>query len=249
MKITTPPNRNFSLPRSYRVLDVGGGHYPHPRADIVVEKYLDDNTHRSGNVMKVAHQEVIHADGENLPFGDKEFDFVFCNHVLEHVEDPEKFVREIVRVGKSGYIETPSLPGEYIAPKKSHKWVALCIDHKIVMFDKEVINLNPSHDFGDIFLRYLPKYYLAYRVLRFTDPNIMTMRVRWEDSIEVVVNPLDNPRYVDIFTQPWKEDNYSIFFPKKSAGKILGEFVFGTVHTALSVMNTKFLNRKRYRPL
>lgn len=35
------------------------------------------------------HQIFANADGENLPFKDKEFDYVICNQVLEHVENPE----------------------------------------------------------------------------------------------------------------------------------------------------------------
>ena len=55
------------------------------------------------------HQIFANADGENLPFKDKEFDYVICNQVLEHVENPEKFISEQCRVASRGYMETPSL--------------------------------------------------------------------------------------------------------------------------------------------
>ncbi len=44
----------------------------------------------------------VKADILNLPFKDNEFDVVFCNHVLEHIEDDAKAIKELFRVMKSG---------------------------------------------------------------------------------------------------------------------------------------------------
>ena len=45
---------------------------------------------------------------EGLPFADKAFDFVYCRHVLEDLYNPFLMCREMSRVAKAGYIETPS---------------------------------------------------------------------------------------------------------------------------------------------
>ena len=45
---------------------------------------------------------------DNLPYEDDEFDFVYCRHVLEDIWNPFKAMDEMKRVGKAGYIETPS---------------------------------------------------------------------------------------------------------------------------------------------
>ncbi len=42
------------------------------------------------------------------PYPDKYFEFAFCSHVLEDVRDPLAVLREISRVSRGGYIETPS---------------------------------------------------------------------------------------------------------------------------------------------
>ncbi|HKZ93504.1 MAG TPA: class I SAM-dependent methyltransferase [Candidatus Bathyarchaeia archaeon] len=42
----------------------------------------------------------IRGVGENLPFGDEEFDVVLCHNVLDHVNNPRKAVEEIHRVLK-----------------------------------------------------------------------------------------------------------------------------------------------------
>ncbi|REE80879.1 methyltransferase family protein [Lutibacter oceani] len=44
----------------------------------------------------------VKADICNLPFEDNSFDIVFCNHVLEHIEDDKKAMSELYRVLKVG---------------------------------------------------------------------------------------------------------------------------------------------------
>lgn len=44
----------------------------------------------------------VKADILNLPFKDNEFDVIFCNHVLEHIEDDRKAMSELYRVMKPG---------------------------------------------------------------------------------------------------------------------------------------------------
>jgi len=44
----------------------------------------------------------VKADLLDLPFEDNNFDMVFCNHVLEHIEDDTKAMSELYRVLKPG---------------------------------------------------------------------------------------------------------------------------------------------------
>lgn len=44
----------------------------------------------------------VKADIQNLPFLDNSYDVIFCNHVLEHVEDDTKALSELFRVMKPG---------------------------------------------------------------------------------------------------------------------------------------------------
>jgi len=44
----------------------------------------------------------VKADILDLPFEDESFDIVFCNHVLEHIEDDSKAMKELYRVLKLG---------------------------------------------------------------------------------------------------------------------------------------------------
>lgn len=54
----------------------------------------------------------VRYDPENLfPFADDRFDICYCNAVIEHVgeeEDRKRFLKEILRVGKTAFIATPN---------------------------------------------------------------------------------------------------------------------------------------------
>lgn len=44
----------------------------------------------------------VHMDLHHAPFEDNSFDVIFCNHVLEHVEDDAQCMRELFRIMKPG---------------------------------------------------------------------------------------------------------------------------------------------------
>ncbi len=219
MKTRNPQNRRkLHINKWDYVLEVGGGHNPHFRSNVVVDKYTDTNYHRSGDIKVLKNQKFMQADGENLPFTDKEFDYVISNQVAEHVDDPAKFFDEIARVGKRGYIETPSLMGEYLFPKESHKWVVLEIDGKLVFVEKSKVKMHARVDFGDMFLSYLPKQSIGYKILQRTYPDIMTVRYEWKDTIDYIINP-EYPELLRYFLEPWDMEKNLKFFPRRSLVK------------------------------
>ena len=52
----------------------------------------------------------VKADICNLPFKDNSFDFILCNHVLEHIPDDSKAMQELYRVLKSKGIGVFQIP-------------------------------------------------------------------------------------------------------------------------------------------
>lgn len=241
MKIRNPRSRfDLNIKKSDRVLEVGGGHNPHPRSNVVVDKYADDNTHRSGDIKVLRGQTFMNVDGESLPFKDKEFDYVICNQVLEHVENPVAFLSEQFRVAKRGYIETPSLLGEHLFPKKSHKWVLLEIDGKVVLVDKKDLQFPENFDFGDLYLEYLPKNSIGYKILERTHPNMHTMRLEWEGGFDYVINPND-PELMKYFTEPWDRDMVTRYFPQKSLGGELKDATAAFADIVKSIIKSRVL--------
>lgn len=101
---------DFGIKPGDKVLDIGSGHIPFPLATHLADLTLTDHHYgRAGTPFKqIDGKPVYECSVESMPFEDKEFDFVYCSHVLEHTSDPEKACRELMRVGRRGYIETPT---------------------------------------------------------------------------------------------------------------------------------------------
>lgn len=86
------------IPEGARVLEIGPGHVPFRRANHFVDYVQRGNLPIS----------ICDVANEPLPFDDKSVDFIYCRHVLEDMFNPFPLLREMERVGKAGYIETPS---------------------------------------------------------------------------------------------------------------------------------------------
>lgn len=215
MKTRNPYNRHdLTIKRSDQVVEIGSGNNPTYRANTIVEKFINSNYHRGGDAKIFPHQKFVNASAEDMPFKDKEFDYSICCQVLEHSDDPAKFIEEVVRVSKRGYLEVPSLIGESLFPKESHRWVILELDNKLVLYDKAL--LPPfKPDFGNTFLSYLPFQSIAYRLLCYTHGNIHTVRYEWQDTIEYVINPTEG-YFNSFFTKPWTNEMSEAIFPKHS---------------------------------
>ncbi len=118
---------NFGIKPTDKVLDIGSGHIPLPFATHLADISIEDNDYgRAGAPFKyIDGKSVYECNVERLPFGDKEFDFVYCSHVLEHVDNPEKACSELMRIAKRGYIETPTKAKDLwlnSAKVSNHKW-------------------------------------------------------------------------------------------------------------------------------
>jgi SAM-dependent methyltransferase len=99
-----------------RILEVGGGHDPYAGVTHAVDKFPDNDSQRAGAMLLARGVEFKKGDLESIPFeANPKFDFVYLSHVLEHAENPERAVAELVRVANAGYVETPSPLREQIA--------------------------------------------------------------------------------------------------------------------------------------
>ena len=89
-----------------KVHDVGSGGYPFSIATHLADKYTEETSHRTEKFVKDSRP-LFKVDIESLPFKENEYDFVFCSHVLEHLDCPGDAMRELMRIGLRGYIEIP----------------------------------------------------------------------------------------------------------------------------------------------
>jgi SAM-dependent methyltransferase len=179
------------------VLDIGGWVKPFPRADYVLDIFPYETrgiaSHGIGclPINRVFTEPlpgerfrketwIIHdiCSERPFPFPDKMFDFVVCSHTLEDVRDPLKVCSEIIRVGRAGYIETPSRLGESIMDfdklvgGSHHRWLVE-IDGNHILFR-----------FKHHFLHTHRKYHVPASYNRIIDPSQKITFLFWEDSFE-----------------------------------------------------------------
>ncbi len=113
---------HIEIANTWRVLDVGSGQAPHPRADVLLEKYLEDDRHRSGDGVDRSDPRLVIGDAQAMPFADASFDYIIASHIAEHVDDPVALARELSRVGRAGYLETPGWLADILLREEFHIW-------------------------------------------------------------------------------------------------------------------------------
>lgn len=167
-----------------RVLDIGSGNSPHPRADVLCDRYLATTGHRKAPVE--IDRRLVCGDLRALPFRSKEFAFVICRMVLEHI-DAEYLptcLAELSRVAESGYIETPSAICELLMPDHCHvNFVELSDGMLTFTPKKEAVPYPPIGRELMSWRRTSPQWQ------RFVldDPDRLSIRYRWSGSIRYAI--------------------------------------------------------------
>ena len=143
---------NLIKNKNLNILDIGCGYSANEHATVICDTLDLKQHYKDRNFIKIS--------GKELPFKDKEFDFVITSHVLEHVEDPELFLKEIQRVSKSGYIEVPTKLEDNLVfeNKKAHLWHLefddlknkLIISKKVQVFEP-ILTVSSVNRFREFF--------------------------------------------------------------------------------------------------
>ena len=161
--------------KDWKILDIGCGYTANKNAttlcDVIdlQEQYPD--------------KKFVKLESKNLPFSDKEFDFVIASHVLEHVENPEFFINELQRISNKGYIEVPTTLEDNLVfeNKKDHLWhinfdddnKKLYINKKVQVFEP-ILTVSSSQKFRNFFR------------------NSLVIELYWEDKIDYTFSNENN---------------------------------------------------------
>jgi Methyltransferase domain len=119
-----PPEQGF-------VLDIGAGHAPHPRSDVVVDKYVVDDFERESGL--AVTKPLVVGDGHALPFASATFAYSIASHVLEHATDVPAFAGELARVSPAGFVQVPSRESELTFGWPFHPWL-IDLDDGVLVF-------------------------------------------------------------------------------------------------------------------
>jgi SAM-dependent methyltransferase len=124
------------------VLEVGSGGSPYARANVLLDAY--EVTRERHWTPLVADRPTVLGFVENLPFRDGAFDFVIASHVLEHSPDPLRFIAELQRVARAGYIETPDAFMERVNPYHDHRLEVTVRNNRLIIRKKTDWCVDPE---------------------------------------------------------------------------------------------------------
>jgi hypothetical protein len=155
------------VPDDALVLDVGGWGKPFRRADAVLDRmpygtrglygFDGDGPERFDEDSWIVWDICAR---QPWPIPDKKFDFVVCSQTLEDLRDPIWVCSEILRVGRSGYIEVPSrleeqsygVQGPWVGWGHHHWLIDVGSAHLDFVFKHHTIHGRPSAHFPSGFV-------------------------------------------------------------------------------------------------
>jgi hypothetical protein len=181
---------DFGLQPGMRVLDIGSGGDPFPAATILVDRYLQPILR--GEALVTNGKPLAVADIHQLPFTSKSFDFVYSAHVLELIDDPIQASSEIMRVGKRGFIETPTQAKDALFAwgRNIQKWHVVAIASNLCFFeysDRQLGGIN-----SEIWRRLiLDDWHHPLQDVFWENQDMFNVMFPWRDRFSVFVFYLD----------------------------------------------------------
>lgn len=127
--------RRHRIPADAVVVDVGCGHMPNMRANVLADKFIADDAERQQPI-GLDERPFVVCDALHLPFKDGSVDYVICSHLAEHVEEPEALFAELTRVAAAGYVECPGRVREMLHGWEFHRWYVEVEGGRLVFEEK-----------------------------------------------------------------------------------------------------------------
>jgi hypothetical protein len=219
------------------VLDVGAGGNPYPRADVLMDR-LSGSEHRCGKLMLIDRLAVF-GNASKMPFKDKAFDFVVASHILEHMADPELFLKELQRVGKAGYIETPNVIFERLYPYNIH-----CLE---IIEINGILHIHKKHGpVEDSFLgtKNLLSTDSVWGKYMHDSPEMFHVRYFWKDEIKYEVsNPQISAQWIEeIYTNSKVGDIKDSYLTDESGWRAYGLALLNRWHKYRRAIRLKSFN-------
>ena len=174
------------------ILDVGGGDQPLELAThiIDIQPFKEDGTYRYGKMgphkaARFNKDTWVQHDICSYPWPvkDKQFDFVWCTQTLEDIRDPIGAIKEIMRVGKAGYINCPGKLAELMSPISEypgsnsyngywhHRWL-VSIKKGILIFEQKHIFAFSIKWTDDELIKIIKEH-----------PELGSAELYWEDGV------------------------------------------------------------------
>lgn len=186
-----------NLPKDAKILDAGGWFKPFDYATHVVDLMPWETRGGKLQLEKLPNEKFtketwyqINFLQENLqlPFDDKSFDFSFCSHTLEDLEQPLYLIKELIRVSKAGYIEVPSRLAEQTVAIEDGYSSNLGYFHHHYIVDQEDKNTLIFYSKADSVKNNPQSCAIPlsiYRNLTAKNPDLSIVSFFWEDEFSI----------------------------------------------------------------
>lgn len=181
-----------------RVLDVGSGGWPFSKATHLADMYMGETTHRA-EAMQRDERPVVCLDIHQMPFEEKTWDFIFCSHVLEHLDRPGDAIRELTRVARRGYIEVPTRLSDtmlnFTRLTNHHRWHGLILGETLVLMEwKDQERRDMGSD--DFYRLLMSRYHNTFQKYFEDNWDMFYAMLPWRDEIPFVIIDKDG-RVID----------------------------------------------------
>ena len=150
-----------------KILEIGAGTAPHlPYIKHKFQHYYvaETSDFAIDYLKKAGLEKAIKYDGKNLPFDESFFDRIIISHVLEHVNNPEEFIMEMMSKLKKGGILSISLPTDpgllWRASRNMIKILSLNKSQKLSNIEYDYVN-SIEHINSIFNLRNIIKYHFS----------------------------------------------------------------------------------------
>ena len=178
-------NKIISSKDNWKILDIGCGYNANKFATVICDVQDLSKHYQNKKFVRLTNKE--------LPFVDKEFDFVIASHVMEHVNDLKYFISELERISSKGYIELPTKLEDNLVfeNKNDHIWQMDFDDvenklliHKRIQIFEPVLTVFSSKNLHKFFSKSL------------------ILELMWENKIEYEFIDIDEKSYdkISLFT-------------------------------------------------
>ncbi len=232
-------NLNVRVGCGQKVIDIGSGHAPLIRADILCDLLPQKTEHRPvPSVYSPPHRFVV-GDIHELPFASGSFDFAYSRALLEHVRDPEMACRELARVATRGLLELPTRLWEIMGGSPSHRWLIqkhgdTLVFHRKTESDRRLSSQIPaeirnSRKYEELFRCFQSRFFIGHY---------------WEGKIDIRMesDPVDTPAQCETAGADFKREFHNRFNRNRGLSRYLKIAIFEAVRRALGGRNIELLS-------
>ena len=105
------PDKKFK-----KILEIGAGSEPHfsyiKNKDFIY--FILEKTKQESPIKKIKSEKIFYKyyDGKKIPFKQNSFDRIILSHTLEHILDPEPFIKNVMKILKKNGVLSISLPAD-----------------------------------------------------------------------------------------------------------------------------------------